>query len=156
METPPDLATIQSLRSDLALQIARHIRRSDLRQMAAARALGLPQPTVSKIMNGRVTELSLELLIRVAVRAGLPVVLQTGKHPAEAGAFVSSAALSGRASKSSVGEASRAALTEAARQLTPEERLEAHLKHSELVTALHHAGRAHRAGKSTRPGRPPR
>jgi predicted XRE-type DNA-binding protein len=149
MDTP-EIATIQALRSDLALQIARHIRRSEQSQVAAAKRLGIPQPTLSKIMNGRVTELSLELLIRIAVRAGLPLVLQTGKVPAEAGAFVSGAATPERIPRSKLADEARDALTQSARRLTPEQRLEAHLKHSELVTALHNAGQAHHAGKSAR------
>jgi len=94
-------------------------------------------------MNGRVAELSLELLIRIAVRAGLHLVLQTGNGPAEAGAFVAGGvnpSPSGLSSK--VAEGARAALLEMARRMTPEQRLDAQLQHNELVTALHHAGRA--------------
>jgi predicted XRE-type DNA-binding protein len=147
----PDIATIQALRSDLALQIARHVSRSEQSQVTAAKRLGIPQPTLSKIMNGRVTELSLELLIRIAVRAGLPIVLQTGKVPAEAGAFVSGRKRTERTgSPSKLADEAREAMTESTRRLTPAQRLEAYLKHSELVTALHNAGQAHHAGKSAR------
>src|ERR1700720_3424181 len=83
-----DTRTVHALRSDLALQIARHIRCSGQTQVAAAKRLAVPQPTVSQIMRGKVSQLSLELLIRIAVRAELPVVLQTGKDAEEAGAFV--------------------------------------------------------------------
>jgi predicted XRE-type DNA-binding protein len=145
--TPPDIATIGALRSDLALQIARHVERQGESQLAAAKRLAIPQPTLSKIVNGRVTDLSLELLIRIAVRAGLPVVLQTGNEPAEAGAFVSRAPEPDRSQKSRLADDAREELAEGAWRLSPEQRLEAHLKHSELVTALHDAGRAHRAAK---------
>jgi predicted XRE-type DNA-binding protein len=138
----PGAATIQALRGDLALQIARHVRRQGLSQVEAARQLAIPQPTVSKIMNGRVAELSLELLIRVAVRAGLPIVLQTGKVPQEAGVFVSGMHRQQQsASRSRVAESARTALLDAARQLTPEQRLQTHVKHSELVDAFRRAGR---------------
>lgn len=146
--SPPDIATIQALRSDLALQIARHVQAQQQSQVTAAKRLGIPQPTLSKIMNGRVNELSLELLIRIAVRAGLPVVLQTGREPAEAGAFVSRGEKPERIPKSRVADEARHALTQNAQRLTPEQRLEAHLKHSELVTALHNAGQIHRADES--------
>ena len=152
METS-DTATVQSLRSDLALQIARHLQRQGLSQVAAAKELALPQPTLSKIMNGRVRDLSLELLIRIAVRAGLPVVLQTGKEPAEAGAFVTGVATPDRVPRSRLADEARDAVAASARRLTPEQRLEAHLKHSELVTALHNASHAHATGKSARAGR---
>ena len=146
-----DLETIHALRSDVALQVARYIQAHALTQVAAARDLGVPQPTVSKIMNGRVAELSLELLIRIAVRAGLHLVLQTGNGPAEAGAFVAGGvnpSPSGLSSK--VAEGARAALLEMARRMTPEQRLDAQLQHSELVTALHHAGRAANAKRLSR------
>jgi len=146
---PAELATIHNLRSDLALQIARYVREQGASQLVAAGKLGIPQPTLSKIMNGRVDELSLELLIRIAVRAGLSVVLQTGRDPQEAGAFVSGGAPTPtRARQSRVGDEAREALAQSAWQLTPEQRLEAHLKHSQLVTALHDAGQASRSGRS--------
>jgi predicted XRE-type DNA-binding protein len=149
-----EIETIRALRSDLALQIARHVERQKETQLAAAKRLAIPQPTLSKIMNGRVTELSLELLLRIAVRARLPVVLQTGSEPAEAGAFVSGTQeAERRRHKSIVAEQAREAVAQSAWQLTPEQRLEAHLKHTELVTALHEAGRAHHAGRSAVSGK---
>jgi predicted XRE-type DNA-binding protein len=143
----PGMATVQALRSDLALQIARLIKRHGHNQLEAARRLEIPQPTVSKIMNGRVSELSLELLIRVAVRAGLPVVLQTGRVPEEAGVFVSGVHKAQRSGvRSRVAEAARNALLDAARHLSPEQRLQTHVKHSELVDALRRAGQGVQSG----------
>ena len=81
MKIPDDVATIQALRGDVALQIARYLQRQQLNQAAAAKLLRIPQPTLSKIVNGRVSDLSLELLLRIAVRAGLHLVLQTGAVP---------------------------------------------------------------------------
>src|SRR5215469_13699969 len=100
----PDSVAIQRLRSDVALQLARYTHRIGVTQIAAAKQLGLPQPTLSKIINGRVSDVSLELLIRVAIRAGLPLTLQTGLAPQEAGAF-SSSTRSSRASQSKLGDA---------------------------------------------------
>ena len=138
----PEAATIQALRSDLALQIARFVERQGHSQVEAARRLAIPQPTVSKIMNGRVSELSLELLIRVAVRAGLPVVMQTGRAPEEAGVFVSGMHRAEHpGQRSPVAESARDSLLEATRNLTPEQRLRAHLEHNELLHAFHRAGR---------------
>lgn len=137
----PDIATIRALRSDVALQIARHVERSAETQVSAAKRLDIPQPTLSKIMRGRVDDCSLELLLRIAVRAGLPVVLQTGKDPKEAGAYVSGISIESAGTRSKVAEEARAGLADIARRLTPEQRLEAHLKHSELLTSLRRAGR---------------
>src|SRR6204780_4909694 len=87
MTANTDTRTVQALRSDLALQIARHIRCSDKTQVAAAKRLAVPQPTVSQIMHGKVSQLSLELLIRIAVRAELPVVRKRGKEGEGGGAL---------------------------------------------------------------------
>ena len=144
----PDLATIQALRSDLALQIARCLKRRGKPQVSAALELDIPQPTLSKIMNGRVSELSLELLIRIAVRAGLPVVLQTGTVPEEAGVFVSGAAAAPQGgSTSRLANETRARNLESARRLRPGERLEAQRRHSELVAALHRGGEPRRRSR---------
>ena len=141
MNANTDTRTVQALRSDLALQIARHIRRNGQTQVAAAKRLAVPQPTVSQIMHGKVSQLSLELLIRIAVRAGLPVVLQIGKDAEEAGAFVAGESLQeGRFLRSKVADDARQALSEDARNMTPQQRLEAHARHSQLMVALRRAG----------------
>ena len=140
---PSDEATIQSLRRDLALQVSRVARRIGDTQVAAARRLGVPQPTLSKIINGRVSDLSIEFLLRVAVRAGLPVTLQTGRDAAEAGAFVSGLVQrSTRAPRSKLAQEARESLLESERRLTPGERLEAFLEHNQLLGSLHEAARA--------------
>jgi predicted XRE-type DNA-binding protein len=145
MSESGDLLTIQALRGDVALQISRFLQRQALSQAAAARQLAVPQPTLSKIANGRVSDLSLELLIRIAVRAGLQLVLQTGSSHEEAGAFVSGVApVSQQGTRSRLADDARNALLATARDMTPEQRLHAHLKHSELVTSLHRAGKRSR------------
>lgn len=139
--TRPDQAAIQALRSDLALQIARHVGRDGLTQVATAKRLAIPQPTLSKIMRGQVGAVSLELMLKIAVRAGLSIVLQTGKDAAEAGVYASGIATSKPARiKSRLANEARLAVSDSVRALSPAERLEAHLKHNELVTALHRAG----------------
>jgi predicted XRE-type DNA-binding protein len=144
----PDVATIQALRSDVALQIARFIRRRGFNQLAAAKRFDVPQPTLSKIVNGHIAGLSLELLIRIAVRAGLPVLLQTGQVPEEAGAFVSGErAPHATRTQSGVADGARASLVEHTQALSPGQRLAALLEHSQLVSALHRAGHATEAAR---------
>jgi predicted XRE-type DNA-binding protein len=145
-----EAATIEALRRDLALQIARHVGHSGRRQVDVAKQLGIPQPTLSKIVNGRVSDLSLELLIRIAVRARLPVLLQTGEDPAEAGVYASAIVRLPRSDASRLAERAREDLARSERRLTPEQRLGVQLRHSELLTALHRAGKAHRAATATR------
>ena len=146
----PDSAAIQRLRGDMALQLARYTHRLGVTQIAAAHQLGLPQPTLSKIINGRVSDLSLELLIRAAVRAGLPITLQTGLDPQEAGAFSSpTRSRSFRASQSKLRDAARQSMIQSeSSRLAPSQRLEAFLEHSQWVCALHEAGRVAEAQRA--------
>lgn len=89
------------------------------------------------------SDLSLELLIRVAVRGGLPITLQTGHIPQEAGAFSSgTASRSTRAFRSKLEDAAGQSLSQSEARLTPAQRLEAFLEHNQLLGALHQAGRA--------------
>ncbi len=140
---PSDEATIQSLRRDLALQVSRIALRPGDTQVAAAQRLGVPQPTLSKIINGRVSDLSIEFLLRIAVRAGLAITLQTGRDAEEAGAFVSGLA-HGRihAQGSKLAREARDSLAESERRLAPGERLEAFLEHNQLLGTLQQAARA--------------
>lgn len=145
-----DAATVLNLRRDLALQITRCIDASGLSQSAMAVRLGIPQPTLSRIVHGRVDALSLELLIRVAVRAGLPVVLQVGREPNEAGVYAVRDALiaapsGGRTRTSALGERARAETLQEALALSPTQRLEAQLRHSELLAQLRAAPQDARA-----------
>jgi predicted XRE-type DNA-binding protein len=154
-ESPsPDQETVRLLREDLALQIARHVRHLGLSQVDAARAFGIPQPTLSKIVHGRVADLSLELMIRIASRAQLQLVLLTGKSPAEAGVFVGGTAAAGRAQHSELADRAREALSARHGRLSPEQRLDAQLRHNELLADLRRGGgspRGHLPG-----GRPDR
>jgi predicted XRE-type DNA-binding protein len=50
---------------------ALHIRCKSWTQVAAARELKVPQPTISKIVNVNIEKLSIEFLIKLMVRAGL-------------------------------------------------------------------------------------
>lgn len=51
-------------KASLALEIERAIRKSGLSQAAAAQALGIDQPKVSALRNGRLNGFSVERLIR--------------------------------------------------------------------------------------------
>jgi predicted XRE-type DNA-binding protein len=137
----PDEATIHSLRRDLALQVSRAVRGAT--QMVAAQQLGVPQPTLSKLINGRVDNLSIELLIRIAVRAGLSLTFHTSDVAEEAGVFVSTSDRHPipRKRKSQLADEARNSLDVSERRLTPSQRLEAFLEHNQLLAELHQAGR---------------
>lgn len=143
---PHDFETVHALRSDVALQIARYTERLGISQLAAAEQLNVPQPTLSKIVNGHTSDLSLELLLRIAVRAGLRITLQTGLIPQEAGAFVSAGQPSSiRKFPSKIAADTHASLKESLRVLTPAQRLEIFLEHNQLASELRETGRAAQA-----------
>jgi predicted XRE-type DNA-binding protein len=154
---PPDEATIHSLRTDLALQVSRAVRQLGATQVVAAKQLGVPQPTLSKLINGRIDNLSIELLIRIAVRAGISLTLHTGDVPEEAGVFVS---ISDRhlppiRRKSQLADKARHSLEASDRRLTPTQRLEAFLEHNQLLAELHQAGRIAERLRATKAQRAP-
>jgi predicted XRE-type DNA-binding protein len=143
---PPDLETVHALRSDVALQIARYTQLLGTSQSAAAKQLDVPQPTLSKIVNGHTSDLSLELLLRIAVRAGLRITLQIGLIAQEAGAFVSAGRpASARTFPSKIAADTHASLKESLRRLTPAQRLEAFLEHNQLASELRETGRTAQA-----------
>jgi predicted XRE-type DNA-binding protein len=142
MKRSDDTATIHRLRSDVALQISRLLQRQQLSRAAAARSLRISQRTLNRIANGQVSNLSLELLLRIAVRARLHLVLQIGTVPEEAGAFLSMSSMraAGMRPRSMFADDARDALLATVREMTPEQRLYAHLKLCGLAASLHRAG----------------
>jgi predicted XRE-type DNA-binding protein len=72
-------ATALHIRSQLAATLEQYIARKRWSQAEAARALKVPQPTVSKIVNGNIEKLSIEFLVKLMVRAGLPVSVSSGR-----------------------------------------------------------------------------
>src|ERR1700761_8029643 len=97
--------------------IARHVEARGDSQASAALALRIPQPTLSKIVHGRVANLSLELMLRIATRAQLKLVLVTGKEAAEAGVFVCRTAAPLRAQRSLLADRARVELSVRAQRL---------------------------------------
>ena len=141
MKTFSDTATIQRLRADVARQISRFIDGKKLTRAAAAKLLQIPQSTVVKILSGRVSRLSLDQLMKVSVRAGLHLVVQTGAVPEEAGAFLSMSEPNSRQEKHpKPADRQRDEMQEMVRALTPEQRLYVQFKHSQLITTLYRAG----------------
>ena len=124
-----DEQTILNLRRDLALQIARHVRRARRSSSVMAERLGVAPSTLRHILHGRVSAVSLDLLIRVAVRARLNFVLQVGRKPGEAGAFVQFAGNGARTQPQPNCEPTRSMAT----ALSPSERLAVQLRLSELL-----------------------
>ena len=147
---PPEFEIVHALRSDVAHQIARYAERLGVSQLATAKRLKVPQPTLSKIVNGHTADLSLELLLRIAVRAGLRITLQTGLIAQEAGAYVAvERPLAARRIPSKIAGRTDAPPKGSVGELTPAQRLEAFLEHNQLASELRAAGRAVQAQSSS-------
>ncbi len=79
----PD-AEAHLLKAELVTRIDRIIRQRGLKQVEAAKLLGLSQPDVSRLMRGDFQEYSLERLLRLLTRLGRDVDInireaQTGR-----------------------------------------------------------------------------
>ncbi len=73
LEDTPAAAANMTMRSDLLNAIAARVRSWDLTQAEAARRLGLNQPRLNYILRGKVGKFSLDMLVSLAVQAGLSV-----------------------------------------------------------------------------------
>jgi len=72
-------ATALHIRAQLAATLEQYIERQGWTQAEAGRALKVKQPVISKIVNGDIDRLSIEFLVKLMVRAGLPVNVSSGR-----------------------------------------------------------------------------
>jgi predicted XRE-type DNA-binding protein len=68
---PEDRAAEMEMRSLLLQGLGGWLADSDLTQVEAAKVLGVTQARVSDIKRGKISSFSLDLLVRLAARAGL-------------------------------------------------------------------------------------
>lgn len=73
---PPHEADVMLLRAKLAEALRKGIEREDLTQAQASKRLGIAQPRVSEITRGKVELLSLDYLVGLCAKAGIPVGLK--------------------------------------------------------------------------------
>lgn len=71
----PEEAHNLTLRSELIIQIEQIIRRRNLTQNRAAKLFGVTQPRISDLIRGKIDLFSLDTLITMLTRAGVPVHL---------------------------------------------------------------------------------
>lgn len=76
---PPDEAQNLQLRSDLMTRIERFVKRSDMTQTEAARALGVTQPRLNDLLRGKIDKFSLDALVNMLGHAGMRVELRVKK-----------------------------------------------------------------------------
>lgn len=63
-------AVALAMRVDLAIEIEKFIKRKKLTQKKAAEYFGVPQPKISKIVSGKVSEFSIDYLVKLVAKAG--------------------------------------------------------------------------------------
>ncbi len=68
---PPDRAAEMEMRAQLLSALTDWVRKSDLTQVQAAKLLGVTQARLSDLNRGKIDRFSLDLLVRLAARAGL-------------------------------------------------------------------------------------
>lgn len=78
----PDEAVDLRLRAQVMRELERWFRESGMTQAQAAEELGVSQARISNLVNGRFNQFSLDMLVRLATRAGIKVEIHT--HPTAA------------------------------------------------------------------------
>jgi predicted XRE-type DNA-binding protein len=73
---PPHEAEVMLLRARLAEALRKWIEREELTQAQASKRLGIAQPRVSEITRSKVELLSLDYLVGLCAKAGIPVGLK--------------------------------------------------------------------------------
>ncbi len=68
---PPEEAAILQMRADLMPDLRKFIKAKKLTQAKAAEVLGISQSRVSDLIRGKWERFSLEMLITLAMRAGM-------------------------------------------------------------------------------------
>ena len=76
----PAKAANLAIRSRLMLALREHIRRSGWTQSQAARVMGVTQPRISNLVQGRIDRFSVDCLIDLLQRCGLQVQLTVRRN----------------------------------------------------------------------------
>jgi predicted XRE-type DNA-binding protein len=79
VEDDPAVAENLKLRSSLMIEIERHIKREGWTQAEAAKTLGVTQPRISNLFRGKINAFGLDLLVKMATKAGLRVSMKIKK-----------------------------------------------------------------------------
>lgn len=86
---PPSPARVEAsrmkLRRELAQTVAGRIRQQGLTQVRAAELLGITQPRLNALLNGRAEMFSLDALVDLAQRTGLSVTIRAARPYAARG-----------------------------------------------------------------------
>jgi predicted XRE-type DNA-binding protein len=73
---PAEKAAEMEMRAQLLMGLEQWLKKSGMTQAAAAKVLGVTQARVSDLKRGKIDRFSMDLLVRLAARAGLKPKLQ--------------------------------------------------------------------------------
>lgn len=73
---PPEKAAEMEIRAQLLIALERWLDDSGMTQVEAAKILGVTQARVSDLSRGKIDRFSMDLLVRLAARAGLKPTLK--------------------------------------------------------------------------------
>jgi predicted XRE-type DNA-binding protein len=73
------------LKAELVLRVSKSIKALGLTQQAAARKAGISQPELSKILNGKFSEASLERLMHILTALGHDIEIKVRARTSKAG-----------------------------------------------------------------------
>jgi predicted XRE-type DNA-binding protein len=68
---PPEKAAEMEMRAQLSMGLEQWLEKSRMTQAEAAKVLGITQARVSDLKRGKIDRFSMDLLVRLAARAGL-------------------------------------------------------------------------------------
>lgn len=73
---PPHEAAVMLLRCEVAERLRRWVEKESLSQAEAAARLGIAQPRVSEIVRNKVEKFSLDYLVGLCAKAGIPIAFR--------------------------------------------------------------------------------
>jgi len=76
LEDSPEDAANMTMRSNVMIAIKDTVRSWKTTQAQAARRLGITQPRLNDLLNGKISKFSLDTLMTLATRAGLKVKIE--------------------------------------------------------------------------------
>lgn len=79
-DSPEEAANLK-LRSQLMDAIKAYIDHEDITEEEAAKRLGVPQSRVSELVNGRISQFTIDKLVSIAARVGLTTRITVTNQP---------------------------------------------------------------------------
>ena len=76
LEDNPGMAQNLKIRSELMISLRKYIEEEGLGQKKAAEVSGVHQPRISDLMRGKINKFTIDMLVNMLARIGMPVKLE--------------------------------------------------------------------------------